>query len=227
VIALCADAEHSEDYLFLHKTKFKKKGLADRFSAVLSFGSGKTTVRTLDFNLDPTEQNKVRYLPQTYFEKVCNEIGKISAFREEIEKVVFQYIKLEQRLDKKTFDELITYKKSSVVEQISYVVKQIEEKNTKIIQLEDKISPEYRNNLISKQRIKQAELDSHVLAKPPQMENPRLHLMDPATLETQSKLSIWKERRSALEGTSLYTSPVRQAGRSKNTCTFNDLTHPL
>lgn len=199
VIALCADAEHSDDYLFLHKTKFKKKGLADRFSAVLSFGSGKTAARTLDFNLDPTEQSKVRYLPQTYFEKVCNEIGKISAFREEIEKVVFQYIKIEQRLDKKTFDELITYKKSSVVEQISHIVKQIEEKNTRIILLEDKISPEYRNNLISKQRIKQAELDAHVLSTPAPMEDPRLHLTDPTTLDTQAKLSMWQERRSTLE----------------------------
>lgn len=199
VIALCADAEHSDDYLFLHKTKFKKKGLADRFSAVLGFGSGKTAARTLDFNLDPTEQSKVRYLPQTYFEKVCNEIGKISAFREEIEKVVFQYIKLEQRLDKKTFDELITYKKSSVVEQISYIVKQISEKNTTIIRLEDKISPEYRNNLVSKQRIKQTELDAHILAMPAKRENPQLQVADPAILETQAQLSMWQDRRLSLE----------------------------
>jgi hypothetical protein len=78
IIALCTDSEHSKDFLFLHKNKFRKKGLADRFEASVTFESGtETSERRLDFQIDESQEQLVRYLPQSYFEKVCNEIGKV------------------------------------------------------------------------------------------------------------------------------------------------------
>ncbi|EIV8469798.1 hypothetical protein MA794_004550, partial [Vibrio vulnificus] len=139
IIAMCADSEHSEDFLFLHKNKFKKRGLADRFSASLTFESGKTlNARTLSHSIDPTAPPLVRYLPQSYFEKVCNEIGKVEAFRAEIEKVVFQYIPEHKRMDKGTFGELIEVKKNTTTASLSRLVEQISILNDSIISLEQK-----------------------------------------------------------------------------------------
>ncbi len=91
ILAICSDAEHSDDYIFLHKQKFKKKGLADRFTAFIEFESGKKSEeRLLTHIIDESQERLVRYLPQSYFEKVCNEIDKVDAFRSEIEKVVFR-----------------------------------------------------------------------------------------------------------------------------------------
>jgi hypothetical protein len=101
IIGMCADAEHSEDFLFLNKDKFIKKGFAERFSASIQFVSGtKTESRPLSYVIKPTDTPKVQYLPQHYFETVCNEIGRIENFRKEIEKVVFQYISDEKKLKK-------------------------------------------------------------------------------------------------------------------------------
>lgn len=200
ILALCADGDHSDDYLFLHKTKFKKRGLADRFSATLEFESGVSTIpRLLSHVVDAAEQSKVRYLPQSYFEKLCNEIGKTEAFRIEIEKVVFQYISRDKRLGKATFKELVDYKKTAAVEQINLYSNQIAEINSIIIALEDKSAVEYGANLLSRQKMKAAELDAHVSARPPNRVDPSIESDDAVLLAEKDKLQTWQTRRTALE----------------------------
>lgn len=175
IIALCANTEHSTDFLFLQKNKFKKKGLADRFSASLTFESNITTEdRSLDHNIDESQVQLVRYLPQSYFEKVCNEIGKVEALRKEIEKVVFQYVPQHKRLNKTDFKDLIDFKKESIDKEISHLTEEISQINNKIITLEDKTDPEYRKNIISKKKIKEEELTTHITSRPPEQ-------IDPAT----------------------------------------------
>lgn len=173
IIGLCTDAEHSSDYLFLHKDKFKKKGYADRFEACVTWQSGsKTETISLDSDIDPSEIRKVQYLPQRYFESICNEIGKVESFRKEIEKVVFQYIPLGERLGKSTFDEFVSFKKSSIDGEIATSVGNLYSLNKDIISLEDKKNPEYKSKLISSIEQKEEELRVHDEAKPEKIENP-------------------------------------------------------
>ena len=129
IIAMCADSEHSDDFLFLHKNKFKKRGLAERFSATLTFESGRTLLdRQLSHTVDPTQPPLVRYLPQSYFEKVCNEIGKVEAFREEIEKVVFQYVPEHKRMGKGSFSQLIELRKNATLSSLGGLTEDISSK---------------------------------------------------------------------------------------------------
>lgn len=200
IIALCADADHSQDYLFLHKDKFKKKGLASRYSASLKFASGVSTPeRELDYTIQQSDQRKVRYLPQSHFERLCNEIGKVEAFREEIEKVVFQYVPVENRLKKATFNELVAFKKESVDREISNLRDQINEVNNVIISLEDKANPEYNKALVSKLRIKNDELEVHDKSRPLEVSDPDLKNESPNQDKRRADLQLWQERKSDLE----------------------------
>ena len=173
IIGLCADAEHSTDFLFLHKDKFNKKGFAERFEASITYESGtKTDPVPLNHTISSSAARKVQYLPQRYFETVCNEIGKVESFRKEIEKVVFQYIPEEKKLKKNSFDELISFKKESIEIEIADFVSQITTINKQIILLEDKKNPEYKNSLESKKTQKVEELRVHNESMPQAVNNP-------------------------------------------------------
>lgn len=191
IIAMCSDADHSSDYIFLHKNKFKKKGLADRFSASIEFESGsKTEYRELFHTIDDSQERLVRYLPQSYFEKVCNEIGKVDAFRNEIEKVVFQYVPNENRLGKTSFNELIDLKKSSAEKEIHHIHEQMSDLNEKIIKLEDQTAPDFKKSLLSKKQIKEEELRVHKEGGPNLVKDPS---KESETEETKKKKADLKE----------------------------------
>ncbi|MEZ9660213.1 MULTISPECIES: TrlF family AAA-like ATPase [unclassified Vibrio] len=190
IIAMCADSEHSDDFLFLHKNKFKKRGLADRFSAKLTFESGKTSSdRLLTHEIATNQQRLVRYLPQSYFEKVCNEIGKVEAFRAEVEKVVFQYVPYHKRFGQPTFSELITFKKEAVNKLLHHLLEEVRSLNEKIINLEDWSSPSKAESFISQKAIVQEELRVHITTKP-------LEIADPSKKEETEEV---REKKATLQ----------------------------
>ena len=200
IIAMCSDSEHSSDFLFLQKHKFKAKGLADRFSASLEFESNeKTEERLLSHEIDNTQESRVRYLPQSYFEKVCNEIGKVEAFRAEIEKVVFQYVPSHKRLSKTSFQELINYKKTSIDKEIYHLIEEVSEANDRIIKLEDQSSPEFKKSLLSKIKIKESELESHEASKPSEVKNPSEAEDSPENIKQKAELIKWEAEKAVIE----------------------------
>ena len=200
IIAMCSDSEHSSDFLFLQKHKFKIKGLAERFSAFLEFESSeKTEERLLSHEIDDTQESRVRYLPQSYFEKVCNEIGKVEAFRAEIEKVVFQYVPSHKRLNKTSFQELINYKKTSIDKEIYHLIEEVSEANDRIIKLEDQSSPEFKKSLLSKIKVKESELESHEASKPAEVKNPSEAEDSPENIKQKSELIKWESEKTNIE----------------------------
>lgn len=200
ILAICSDAEHSDDYIFLHKQKFKKKGLADRFSAFVEFESGKKSEeRLLTHIIDESQERLVRYLPQSYFEKVCNEIDKVDAFRAEIEKVVFQYVPTEKKMGQTTFEELIDLKKRSAEKEIHHIHEEILELNDEIIKLENQFDPNYRKNLLSKIKVKEDELTAHESLKPETVEDPSKHEESEDTKAKKKALGELESSKLALE----------------------------
>ncbi|MFX6162026.1 TrlF family AAA-like ATPase [Acinetobacter baumannii] len=189
ILALCADGEHSGEYLFLHKDKFKKRGLAERFKASIEFLSNfKTSERKLNHTIDPTQQSLVRYLPQSYFEKVCNEIGKVEAFREEIEKVVYQYVPKEKKMGAESFRDLLDLKKKAIEAEISSILERLRACNKQIISLEDQNDPAFKESLKSKIKVKKEELETHRLNKPTEILDPSLVSQSPENERKKAEL---------------------------------------
>lgn len=197
IIGLCADAEHSDNFLFLHSQKFKKKNLADRFCSSIQFASGsKTAPRNLSYNIIPTDAPKVQYLPQHYFETVCNEIGKVDSFKKEIEKVVFQYISDEKKLRKNSFSELLSFKKESIENEIRDLKANIDAINNEIVVLEDKKNPEYIKSIESKIAIKNEELRVHGEQRPSEKQNPETIEESPEEKIQKESLTTWNTKLS-------------------------------
>lgn len=215
IIGICTDAEHSKDFLFLNDKKFKKKGCADRFFANLLFASGiKTEDRALSYDIKSTDLPKVQYLPQQYFETICNEVGKIESFQKEIEKVVFQYIPEEKKLKKNSFSELIDFKKDSIDKEIIALRNQLDEINKTIITLEDQKNPNFIKRIQSEKKVKEDELKTHIDQKPPSKENPREQEETVETKTQRENLRRWESKQKK------YSSLITQLGAKNNSCAF-------
>ena len=111
ILALCGNTRIN-DFSFLNKERFcdnEKK--AKSFEAHITWESGacKTTCLSEPVNAHDTEL--VRYVPQSFFEKVTNEINSNADgdFDKELQKVIFSHIPKPDRLGKETLGELLRY----------------------------------------------------------------------------------------------------------------------
>ncbi|MCT7597461.1 hypothetical protein QUR79_10705 [Arcobacter cryaerophilus gv. pseudocryaerophilus] len=97
-------------FSFLNKKRFKDKlSLASNFESKLTWLNNTIEIVNLNDTIPEESIEKVKYLPQKYIEKICNE-DEYNSFQNEINKVVFSHIKQEDRLDKNNLYDLIKIK---------------------------------------------------------------------------------------------------------------------
>lgn len=181
IISLCGNSHHRyedkdknklNDFSFLTEEKFLKDGLAKYFEAELVWESEECIKKNLGGNPDKNSPERVRYLPQNFFERLTNNLETYD-FERTLEEVVFSHIPDEHKLGKKNFNELIEYKKKLVNEDINEIRKEIEKINKQIIELEKKSHPDYEKQLQAILELKKKELDEHEKIKPEKVSDPR------------------------------------------------------
>jgi ABC-type lipoprotein export system ATPase subunit len=174
VIGLCANSKNSKDDLsFLHKDKFKnpRANKAKDFKGNLVWLDGTDSG---DINLaneiDPLQEERVKYIPQNYLEKLCvNE--EQQEFEEELKKIIFAHIPASERLGQNSLDDLILLKQKAVEEGIGKLRIEVSRINKEIARLEAKKKQSYKTAVIQQIANKEAELKHHELNKP--VEKPR------------------------------------------------------
>ncbi len=154
------DSSKDKLFSFLNRNKFCKKGFAENFHAVLYWNDGKTHSKALDEDIDDTEIERIKYIPQKFFEDLCATEDDLH-FREELNKVVFSRVENKDRLGKKSFDEFIEYKTELINAEIKQHKSELEELNSQIIELEKKNTSEYKQTIENKIKGKTDELDAH------------------------------------------------------------------
>ena len=172
ILGLCGNSHQYDDFSFLNKGRFLKGGLAENFEAELEWESGEKVKKNLSNDVDKNAPERVRYLPQNYFEKLTNSLDDYE-FEKTLERVVFSHIPEEQKLGKNSFEELINYKKQAVNEEIELILKGIRKLNEEIIELEKKSHPNYKKRLENILKVKQRELEEHEKNKPDEVKNPK------------------------------------------------------
>ena len=168
IIALLGNTR-STKMEFLNDERFRKGNTrASLFTGTLVWEDGKSVSKTLDSNPDPEQPERVRYLPQSAIENLCNELAGDgpSTFENELKKVIFSHVPVEQQLAKESLDALIEYKTGPSKEKVRQLQAALSALNLQIVNLEKETSDEvvagYRNSLA----LKKAELDAHLANEP-------------------------------------------------------------
>lgn len=167
IIALSCNSKNQEHFSFLNDERFGKapEKLSQYFESCITWADGsETDYRQLSSKINFSDIERVKYLPQKYIEKVCNDLG--DNFVEEINKMIFSYLPEAEKLAKNSFNELIEFLCSSIDDKIKNSKNELEVLNKKIIILEDKQSEEYINTIQNKVRLKYEEIVAHKKSKP-------------------------------------------------------------
>lgn len=160
-----------EDYSFLNKDKFRKRGLAGEYSAEQIWAGGNAITVSLDNEVDPaTEVEQVRYLPQRFVETICTKDGVSEGFQREIDKVVFAYVPESEQLEAADLRSLLDQATRAVDDRLGtkrYRLSQLIEKR---LALEQKQLPRHAEMLQNSLKAKNDKLKS--LVDPPKVAKP-------------------------------------------------------
>jgi hypothetical protein len=152
-------------FSFLNKDKFCKSGYAENFEATLYWNdSSSSPVKRLSDNIDFSDNEKIKYIPQKFFEDLCSTEDDEN-FREELNNVVFSRVDKKDKLGKNTFNEFIEYKTELIKNDIENINIKLKGLNNEILSLLNRQSPDYKNSIRNKIKGKEDELNAHLKLK--------------------------------------------------------------
>ncbi len=184
IVGLLGNTKNCNNFSFLTSQKFKEpsNNKAQHFQATLTWESGVVVSKRLDEISQPTDPETVKYIPQHFFESVCNELAnqkqsgfsnyKDSSFDKELKDVIFSHVPTAERLGKNSLDELIAYKTSETNEAITSLKNELEQTNAHIVLLEERTTPEYRQSIESQLEARKVVLKLHRESKPAAVPSP-------------------------------------------------------
>jgi ABC-type lipoprotein export system ATPase subunit len=176
IIALAGNTRHHEKFSFLTNTRFRspKTKFANHFDASLIWLDDTTSKCELDKDPDPTAVERVKYLPQSYLEDLCNELGTggSSAFDAELRKIIYSHVPDGDRLGKTSMKDLLDFKVAEIETALEAIRRELSKVNAEILDSENRSTPEFRRALCGQLDAKQAELVALEGAKPPKVVNP-------------------------------------------------------
>lgn len=159
-----------DNFSFLNPDKFRdpKDNKADDFEARVIWEGGEDPWHVLSTPVSPEEVEKIKYIPQKYFEELCNEVhlkegGK---FHTEIMDVIFSHVPDEDRLGHGSLEDLLHYRTEEIGRRIRSLASNINALNKEIVAIEDLISSEEVKRLKNQIESKRHEIQVHTAAKP-------------------------------------------------------------
>ncbi|MFC1877410.1 TrlF family ATPase, partial [Thermodesulfobacteriota bacterium] len=181
IIGLLCDTKQYKDFTFLSEANFRQPAYnkAQYFEAELTWESDISISRGLDDGVDLQKPELVKYIPQHFLEKICNQLPETeeSEFDQELKKVIFSHVDQADRLDTTTLDELLAQKTSEAYRTIEILKQELHEINEAIVLLEERLRPENKeriNNLLDQ---KKKELETLIKSPPEPVSKPET---DPA-----------------------------------------------
>lgn len=180
VIAMLGNSKQSKHFSFLKRERFwgKSGEPANHFTGTLIWCDGSEESRLLN-ELSPEEKTeRVRYIPQGYFEELCNEhtSGKSNAFERELRSVIFSHTSEEMRLGTLDFEQLIEKQEQSLRNKLSEYRKDLSKVNEEIIGIEEQLQPIELKKLTETLQLKNAQIQEHKKLKPDEVIQPEIAL---------------------------------------------------
>jgi ABC-type lipoprotein export system ATPase subunit len=176
IIGLLGNSKNQKHFSFLEKNRFKnaKDKLADGFVAKVRWADGQEDERNLNESIKETEAELVRYIPQRFFETICNDIAKEdNQFEIELQQVIFSHIPVTDRHDCTSLKELVKTKTVEIQDSLNLIKNEMSHLNAEICDIEQKLRLEYRESLENKIAEKLKELAAYQKTKPQEIKKPK------------------------------------------------------
>ncbi len=142
---------------FLSKNRFLRDGLASNFNASLIFEDGNNIDKNLWEKIWESSIERVRYLPQNYFNDITNEIESLN-FVDTINNVVFNHLPESERLWKVSFKEFVNLKTEVAKNNIENIYGKISNVNKEIVEIEVSMQAVEIEKLENQKILKEQEL---------------------------------------------------------------------
>jgi ABC-type lipoprotein export system ATPase subunit len=146
ILSLCGNSHRyiRKDFSFLTQERFLKYGLAKHFKSRLIWESGEKVEKNLSDGVDENAPERVQYLPQKYFEKLTNDL-ELYEFEETLKDIVFNHLPNDLKSSKKSFNELIDFKKENVNKQLRKKIEENQKTSKELFNLDIQKHPNYKN----------------------------------------------------------------------------------
>ncbi len=184
-IGLVGNTQNCGDFSFLGKTKFRapRPNRAESFNAYLTWETNTTDEQYLANDPHPTSIEKVKYIPQGFLEKLCNENHE--NFEDELRNVIFTHIPDAEKFGKNNLEELAKFRTDTIQNDIDQTLLDLKQTNAIVVELEKKDTDSYKNLLASNLEQKKKDLLAHNQIKTPAKEAPS----DPKIVEKNKEVS--------------------------------------
>jgi ABC-type lipoprotein export system ATPase subunit len=176
IAALAGDTKNFKSFSFLNDKRFRnpRNKLAQHFVGVLGWHDGTESERQLDQDPQETSVERIKYLPQSYLETLCNELGDggSATFDIELRKIIYTHVPEEARLGYNSMEDLLNFKVAEIDSARAQVLKEISKANAEILQIERRLTPEFKKSLQEQLDARAAELAALEGSKPAKVEDP-------------------------------------------------------
>ena len=197
IAALAGDTKNFKSFSFLNDKRFRnpRNKLAQHFIGALAWHDSTESERQLDQDPPETSVERVKYLPQSYVDTLCNELGDggSATFDTELRKIIYTHVPEEARLGYSSMDDLLNFKVAEIDSAREQVTREISKTNAEILHTERRLTPEFKQSLQEQLDAKVAELTSLDGSKPVPVEDPT------ASAATQEESKAATEKIQALE----------------------------
>ena len=203
IVALLSN--YRGDFSFLSKAKFRnpKDHKAKHFEGCLTWeDESSTPFLKLSENAGEESLVRVKYIPQDFFERVCNEtnVSATSEFGRQLKDVIFSHVPPFERNNCDSLDGLISYRTSEINISLDSLRAQLREINRNIVECEKQVSEEYRQDVTKNLRIKEQELEVHKQNQSLEVDKPETNLALQNTIEgLQEQVTALKEKIQSLD----------------------------
>ena len=176
VIATLGNSKQSKHFSFLRRDRFlgKTGDPARHFTGTLTWRDESTEARPLNELPSEEKAELVRYIPQGYFEELCNEhvSGKSNAFEKELRAVIFSHTNEEMRLGALDFDQLTEQQEHSLRNRLGEYRKELTSTNASIVRIEEQLQPIELEKLTDLLLVKAKQIEEHEKLKPVEVASP-------------------------------------------------------
>lgn len=201
IVGLLGRTKHSADFSFLNDKKFRlpRNNKSKYFRGTLHWASGQSITAGLEEDIPRNITETVRYLPQNYLEKLCNELTDAgdTGFDRELRTTIFSHLKHENRLGQESLDSLISFRTNEVWDAIAQLRVTLAARNAELIEIEQKMSAPYKEALERKLAAVKSDIESLQTKIPKVLEAPKADT--PAAQQLQRQLEELRANWKALQ----------------------------